>query len=73
MMSKSHNHTPINQDPLLNAREGAAFLQISVPTFWRRVADRTIPKPVKLGHLSRWPQSEILGVIEAAKAARTAA
>lgn len=60
-------------DPLLIAREGAAILQISVPTFWRRVADGTIPKPVKLGGLSRWPKSEILGVIETAKAARTAA
>jgi predicted DNA-binding transcriptional regulator AlpA len=60
-------------DPLLIAREGAAILQISVPTFWRRVADGTIPKPLKLGGLSRWPKSEILGVIETAKAARTAA
>ena len=60
-------------DPLLIAREAAAILQISVPTFWRRVADGTIPKPVKLGGLSRWPKSEILAVIETAKAARTAA
>jgi predicted DNA-binding transcriptional regulator AlpA len=60
-------------DPLLIAREGAAILQISVPTFWRRVADGTIPKPVKLGGLSRWPQSEILAVIETAKANRKAA
>jgi len=44
-----------------------------VPTFWRRVADGTVPKPVKLGGLSRWPQSEILEVIETAKASRTAA
>lgn len=57
-------------DPLLTARESAAVLQISVPTFWRRVADGTVPKPVKLGALSRWPQSEICAVIEAAKAAR---
>jgi predicted DNA-binding transcriptional regulator AlpA len=57
-------------DPLLIAREGAAILQISVPSFWRRVADGTIPKPVKLGGLSRWPRSEILAVIETAKAAR---
>ena len=60
-------------DPLLIAREGAAILQISVPTFWRRVSDGTITKPVKLGGLSRWPKSEILAVIETAKAARTAA
>ena len=60
------------EDPLLIAREAAAILQISVPTFWRRVSDGTITKPVKLGGLSRWPKSEILAVIETAKAARSA-
>lgn len=60
-------------DPLLTAREAAPLLGVSVPTFWRRVADGTIPKPIKLGALSRWPQSEILQVIETAKAARAAA
>ncbi|MEI4473357.1 helix-turn-helix transcriptional regulator [Frigidibacter sp. MR17.24] len=60
-------------DPLLTAREGAEMLQVSVPTFWRRVADGTIPKPIKLGALSRWPQSEISEVIEKAKAQRHAA
>lgn len=59
-------------DPLLNARESAAILQISIPTFWRHTANGLIPKPVKLGGLSRWPQSEILDVIERAKAARGA-
>lgn len=60
-------------DPLLNVQEASKLLQISVPTFHRRVADGTIPKPLKLGALSRWPQSEILQVIENAKAARAAA
>jgi predicted DNA-binding transcriptional regulator AlpA len=60
-------------DPLLTVREGAAVLQMSVPTFWRRVADGTVPKPVKIGSLSRWPRSEIIGVIEQAKARRYAA
>lgn len=59
-------------DPLLTAREAAAVLQVSVPTFWRRVADGTVPKPVKLGGLSRWPKSEVLAVIETAKLARNA-
>ena len=59
-------------DPLLIARESAAILQISVPTFWRHVANGLVPKPLKLGGLSRWPKSEILAVIETAKAARTA-
>lgn len=60
----------INADPLLTAREGAAILQVSIPTFWRRVADGTVPKPVKIGALSRWPRSEVLAVIEQAKARR---
>ena len=58
-------------DPLLTAREGAAELQVSVPTFWRWVANGTLPKAVKLGGMSRWPQSELLAVIERAKARRT--
>lgn len=60
-------------DPLLRAKESAAILQISVPTFWRRIADGTVPRPLKLGGMSRWPRSEILDVIEKAKAARDAA
>lgn len=62
-----------NIDPLLTARECAAFLQVSIPTFWRRVADSTVPKPVKLGGLSRWPRSEIIAVVEKAKALREVA
>ncbi len=62
-----------HQDPLLTVKESAAILHVSVPTFWRWVANAQVPKPVKLGALSRWPQSEILAVIETAKAARSAA
>lgn len=64
------NSIPVLVDPLLIAREAAAILQISVPTFWRHVANGLVPKPVKLGGLSRWPKSEIFAVIEIAKAAR---
>lgn len=61
-------------DPLLDVRESAAILDVSVPTFWRKVSAGVFPKPIKLGpQLSRWPRSEILGVIEAAKARRDAA
>lgn len=57
-------------DPLLTAREGAAELQISVPTFWRWAANGTLPKPVKLGNMSRWPRSELIEFVEKAKAKR---
>ncbi len=60
-------------DQLVSVRQGAEILQVSVPTFWRRVSDGTIPKPIKVGGLSRWPKSEILEVIERAKAARAEA
>lgn len=60
-------------DPLLTFREGAALLQISVPTFWRWVANGTLPKPVRLGGMSRWPKSELTAVVEKAKAERPAA
>lgn len=72
--SLAHTAIPVaSVDPLLKDREAAPLLNISIPTFWRRVADGTLPKPIKLGTLSRWPQSEILEVIERAKAARNAA
>lgn len=68
-----HSRIAASTDPLLRDREAAPILGMSVPTFWRRVQDGTIPKPLKLGGLSRWPQSEILEVIEHAKAQREAA
>ena len=60
-------------DPLLTVREVAALLRRSVPSVFRGVAKGDLPRPVKPGASSRWPQSEILAVIEAAKAAREAA
>ena len=60
-------------DPLLDVRESASILDVSVPTFHRRVADGTVPKPLKIGALSRWPKSEIEAVIERAKARRAEA
>ncbi|MFB9950040.1 helix-turn-helix transcriptional regulator [Rhizobium puerariae] len=60
-------------DPLLTDNEAAAILGISKPTFWRWKRLGQIPAPVKLGGLSRWPQSEILEIINKAKAARDVA
>lgn len=63
--------TPV--DPLLKAKEVAAALNISVASLYRRMADGTVSKPLKLGGTSRWPKSDILAVIEAAKSRRDAA
>lgn len=59
-----------NTDPLLSSREAAKVLGLSIASFHRRVADGTIPQPIKLGALSRWPLSEVRAVIDAAKAKR---
>ncbi len=60
-------------DVLLSYKESADILGVSIPTFYRRVADGMVPRPVKLGRVARWPRSEILAVIERAKAARVKA
>jgi len=48
------------------------MLGCSKSTLWRRVADGTVPRPVKIGGMSRWLQSEIKAVIEQAIAQRNA-
>ena len=60
-------------DPMLSDIEGAEVIGSSRSSFRRRVADGTIPPPVKIGGLSRWPLSELLAVIKRAKDARNAA
>jgi predicted DNA-binding transcriptional regulator AlpA len=60
----------MNNDPLITIRECAEMMTISVPTAWRRVADGTLPKPIKIGHLSRWTQSDVLETIERLKTNR---
>ena len=59
-----------NYEKLLSVKTVAEILCCSRSTVWRRCADGTLPKPVRLGHISRWPQSEIIAVIEVAKNAR---
>lgn len=57
-------------DPLLKATEVAEMLNISVTSIYRRMADGTIPRPIKLGGLSRWSQADILSAMAAAKERR---
>lgn len=60
-------------DRLISVKDTARALGCSVATVWRRVADGTISKPVKIGGMTRWPESEITALIESAKAEREAA
>ena len=58
-------------DKLLRVDEVAAILGCSAATVWRRTADGTLPRPLKLGHTTRWPSSEIEALMQTLKEARS--
>ncbi len=55
---------------LVSDVKAAEILGCSRTTIWRRVADGTLPKPLKIGGLTRFVLSEINATVEAAMAAR---
>jgi predicted DNA-binding transcriptional regulator AlpA len=57
-------------DKLLNDREVAERLGISKATVWRHAAAGLLPRPVKLGHSSRWPESDLAEAVQRLKAKR---
>jgi predicted DNA-binding transcriptional regulator AlpA len=60
----------VPKDPLLNARQGAEESGVSLPAFWRGVANGAFPKPVyPLPRAPRWRRSELRAVIEARRMA----
>lgn len=63
----------VAKDPLIRDADGAFMMGCSKATFWRRVADGTIPAAIKIGGMSRWRLSDIETVISTAEAQREAA
>ncbi len=59
--------TTLLGDVLLSDKETASLLGISRTTVWRHVSCGLIPQPIKIGRRTKFPKSEILGVIDAAK------
>lgn len=57
-------------DPLLSDREVAKMLGCARSTLWRWAADGIFPKPLKIGGMSRWRQSDLNTVIEQAESKR---
>ena len=49
---------------LMSDAECAAFLAISRATFWRRVADGTLPRPIKLGGATRWKTDDLIAAVD---------
>ena len=56
--------------PLLSDQQVAAILATSRATVWRRTNDGSLPRPIKVGHCTRWLRSEIEAVIASAVAKR---
>lgn len=59
-------------DQLRNVTYFAEMLGVSEPTIWRRVADGTLPPPIKIVQLSRWADSDIEAAIKRLITARDA-
>ncbi|MEM9059014.1 MAG: AlpA family phage regulatory protein [Pseudomonadota bacterium] len=58
---------------LITDKEVADIIGCSRATVWRRVADGTLPQPLRIGGMTRWVDSEISGLIEQAMADREVA
>lgn len=49
---------------LVKDTEAASIIGVSKATWWRRVADGTMPQPIRFGSITRWKLSEITAAIE---------
>jgi predicted DNA-binding transcriptional regulator AlpA len=50
-------------DKLLNVCEVSTLLGVSKASVWRWAAAGTIPKPIKLGHCTRWSSIDIADAV----------
>lgn len=55
---------------LFTVRETATMLGLSEASVWRRVNDRTLPQPIRIGGATRWVRDELIEAISAAQAKR---
>jgi predicted DNA-binding transcriptional regulator AlpA len=60
----------VGRDFLIKDSDAAFMLGCSKATFWRRVADGTFPRPIKIGGTSRWRFRDIDDVINEASKER---
>lgn len=55
---------------LIRDTDVAAMLACSRSTVWRRVADGTLPGPLKFGRISRWRTEDVTQAIRDAEVVR---
>jgi excisionase family DNA binding protein len=66
MMILIENKRIINMtEQYLTIRQVMAWLHLGRSSIYRRIEDGTLPKPIKIGHLSRFKESEIKVALEA--------
>jgi len=60
----------VSELQLCSIRDIAKLMAIDVRTVYRRVAEKDFPRPMKLGHSSRWLVSEVAAYLERKKRER---
>lgn len=60
----------MTREVLIQDKVAAEMVGCSRATFWHCVKDGTIPAPIRIGGLTRWPVSEITTLIKSATKAR---
>ncbi len=51
---------------LVTALEGAGMLSMGRSTFWRAVSAGMLPKPVRIGGLTRWRVADLMRAVDPA-------
>lgn len=49
---------------LMTVQEVGTLLGCSRTTIWRRVQDGTLPKPIKIGGITRWRSTDLYSALQ---------
>ncbi len=71
MLSELDMVNPLKDEGLLGLNRVAQMLDISEREVYRLIAAGELPKPVKIGRLSKLPVSDVVAYIERLKIARS--
>lgn len=59
------NDGPVDSTPVLDAKDVAAFLKVSVRTVWRLARNPEFPQPIALGRrVARWRAGELISYLD---------